>query len=80
MVGPIQIGAPEQDVITVLGTPSRIDNALAREKQDSRIRGTRYSANYGDRVLVYERKRNLGFVFVFLRSGHVSTVWASIQE
>ncbi len=79
-VGPIEIGMSTKAVVQKLGEPSRIDDAVAREKKDPKIADTRYSAKFGEQVYVYEKKDDLGFVFVFLRAGKVSTIWASTSE
>jgi len=78
--GRVRIGSSESELVQVMGFPDRVDDALQRERKNPGIKRTRYSARFGDRVYVYERNDDLGFVFVFLASGRVSTVWQSIAE
>lgn len=79
-IGAVRLGMTEEDLVRALGKPVRIDDAVAREKRDPRYVGTRYSAMFGEKVYVYNGDDELGFVFVFMRAGVVSTIWAAISE
>ncbi len=72
------LGQSESEVIATRGKPVRVDDAIAREKRDPMMAGTRYSAKFGPRVLVYER--NEATTFVFIRNGTVATIWTSVGE
>ena len=79
-LGPVELGMAVKSVVEKMGEPARIDDAIQREKEDRRYADTRYSARFGDKVYVYDKKDDLGFVFVFLREDKVSTIWASTSE
>jgi hypothetical protein len=79
-IGALHIGSSEAEVLQTMGNPDRIDEAAARERRDPRYATTRYSARYGERVFVYERKQDLGFAFIFLMQGKVNTIWLSVSE
>lgn len=78
-IGSVRLGMTEEKMIAALGKPVRIDDAAAREKRNPRYAGTRYSVMFGEKVYVYNGDDELGFVFVFLRAGAVSTIWAAIS-
>lgn len=78
--GGVRIGQSETELVQIMGKPDRVDDAVQREKKNPAIKRTRYSARFGEQVFVYERKGDLGFVFVFLHAGRVSTVWQSMAE
>jgi len=76
----ISIAMTEEDVLSVLGQPARIDDAKEREERKPAVADTRYSMKFGDRVYVYEKPAELGFTFVFFKNGRVRTVWHSRSE
>jgi hypothetical protein len=78
--GALRIGQSESGLVQIMGNPNRIDDAILREKKTPEIAQTRYSARFGERVYVYDRENDLGFVFVFIRNGRISTIWQSISE
>lgn len=76
----VAIGMAEREVRSLLGLPTRIDDAKAREASKPAMADTRYSAKFGDSVYVYEKPDDLGFTFVFFKDGRVRTIWYSNSE
>ena len=76
----VSIGMAESEVLAFLGQPTRIDDAREREARRPILADTRYSAKFGDSVLVYDKPDDLGFTFIFLKEGRVRTIWFSNSE
>ena len=74
------IGMSLGEVLALLGLPTRIDDAKAREAQDPSLADTRYSRRFGEIVYVYDEPEEFGFTFIFFRNGRVRTIWFSNAE
>ena len=59
----IQIGDDQGRVDALLGRPTRVHNALLREKQDNRYLNTRYASAYGVTRLHYEEEKPHSLLF-----------------
>lgn len=73
----IKLGMSKEKVIELLGSPSRVDDAVTREKKDSRYLDTRYGSKYGVTRLHYDAAEpSLLFnQFGIDASGQISSIW-----
>lgn len=78
----LRIGQLKDRVLKLLGSPSRIDDAVARERRDRRYERTRYSSRYGKTRLHFERHDGslLFNQFGIGDKGTISSIWLNDSE
>jgi hypothetical protein len=78
--GAIAIGDSESSVLAKCGKPDRVDDPLALEKRDPRMKDEPgFGSKFGERKLVYfpEGEDSLLALFVQVSNGRVKSLWLS---
>jgi hypothetical protein len=78
----LHIGQSKEKVLELLGTPSRTDDAVAREKHNPKYRQSRYASAYGALRLHYEEgPHSLLFnQFGVNEDGMIASIWLNNSE